>query len=39
MEVNPELVKSFAFYGAILAGKTLLNIPLTVRQRFAKKVR
>ena len=39
MEINQDLVKSFAFYGGILAFKTLLMSGLTARQRFAKKVK
>lgn len=37
MEMNKELVKSLAFYGALLAGKVLVMAFLTARQRFAKK--
>ena len=35
MDLNRDLIKSFAFYGALLAGKTLMMSFLTARQRFA----
>ena len=36
--VNPELARTFAFYGGLLAVKTGLMSLLTVRHRISKKV-
>lgn len=36
--IDPELMKLYGFWGSILALKLLAMVPLTGRQRFAKKV-
>ena len=36
---DPELARTFAFYGSILLAKMGLMSPLTARQRFAKMVK
>ncbi|XP_029054827.1 microsomal glutathione S-transferase 1-like [Osmia bicornis bicornis] len=36
--INPELLKIYCFWGSILAIKLLAMVPLTARQRYAKKV-
>ena len=36
--VDPELARTFAFYGSLLLAKMGLMAPLTARQRISKKV-
>lgn len=38
VDINPELLKTFGFWGSILVFKLLAMVPLTGRQRFGKQV-
>jgi len=38
LDINPEVFRGFAFYGAVLIAKMIIMVPLTARQRFSKKI-